>query len=102
MTRSNTSRTDAYSFTSMVAGVPRGYDLSQILSTLSSWDAVLFSFHASRGRRGAGTRRVLERAATEGREAGAEDCARIDQIRIGDDAVGERDLRFGDVRANQP
>ena len=45
--------------------------------------------------------RVVQRPAAERREAGAEDRAGVDQIRIGDDAIGKRRLRLGDERPDQ-
>ena len=43
----------------------------------------------------------MERATAKGREAGAEDRAGVDEIGVGDDALGERGLRFGDEGPDQ-
>ena len=51
---------------------------------------------------GSGGARVVQRPAAERRESGAEDRARIDQVGIGDDVLGQRRLRLGDQRVHQP
>src|SRR3954471_19711271 len=44
---------------------------------------------------------VVQRSAAEGGEAGAEDEAGVDEIRVGDHAVGERRSRFSQIRLDQ-
>ena len=46
--------------------------------------------------------RMVQRPAGERGKPGAENCARIHEIRIADDAFGERRLRLADIRAEQP
>src|SRR5258708_29059184 len=49
---------------------------------------------ACRCLRDAGTRSVVQRTAAEGRKAGAEDRARVDQVGVGDDTFRQRALRL--------
>src|SRR5262249_59060322 len=56
--------------------------------------------YASRGSV-VGTRRIVQRAAPEGGEAGAEDRSGVDQVGVGNDMVGKRGLRFGDEVTDQ-
>src|SRR5205814_84628 len=44
---------------------------------------------------------VVQRSAAERGEAGAEDEAGVDEIRVGDHAIGERGLRFSQIRLDQ-
>src|SRR4029453_3818233 len=87
-----------------ISGVtPFGYDFSQIRSTISSPGRcfLAISAYASRRQRRTETCGVVQRTAPERRKSRTEDRPRIDEIGVGDDAVRERGLRFGDHRPDK-